>query len=258
MSGRVLVVDDDPVNRIVAVAQIQQLGYSAGAVDSGEAALGALAREPYDTVLLDCEMPGLDGYETCRRLRRQEEGNRRRVRVIALTAHAAAEERERGLAAGMDDYLHKPVRSEELAAALERRPADGGPQPPPAEADALEERLEALARLGEATGENLLAEVVESFLRQGARDLATLRESLATGDGAAFAAAAHSLAGSSGILGATALSVSCAGLEELARRGDLAACGPRLDPVGQAWREVAGRLPGGASQLRVETTHNKC
>lgn len=256
MSGRVLVVDDDPVNRIVAVAQIQQLGYSAEAVDSGEAALDALAREPYDTVLLDCEMPGLDGYETCRRLRRQEGG--RRVRVIALTSHAAAEEREKGLAAGMDGYLHKPVRSEELAAALESRPADGLQPPPPTEADALEERLEALKRLGEATGENLLAEVVESFLRQGAKDLTILRESLAAGDGAAFAAAAHSLAGSSGILGATGLSVSCAGLEELARRGDLAACGPRLDPVGQAWREVADRLPGGASQLRVETTHNKC
>lgn len=257
MSGRVLVVDDDPVNRLVATAQIQQLGYSADAVDSGEAALAALAREPYDAVLLDCEMPGLDGYETCRRLRRLEE--RRQVRVIALTAHNAAEDRERCLAAGMDGYLHKPVRSEELAAVLALRPENGGPQPPPpAEAGALEERLKALARLGESTGEDLLAQVVESFLHQGARDLATLREALARGDGAAFAAAAHSLAGSSGILGATGLSVSCAGLEELARRGDLAACGPRLDPLEQAWRGVADRLPGGTAQLRVETTHNKC
>ncbi len=258
MSGRVLIVDDDPVNRLVAAAQIQELGYSVDAVDSGETALDALAREPYDTVLLDCEMPGLDGYETCRRLRLQEGDGRRRARVIALTAHAAAEDRERCLAAGMDGYLHKPVRSEELAAELECRAADGGLQPTPAEAGALRERLDALARLGAATGEDLLGQVVESFLRQGARDLAILRESLARGDGAAFAAAAHSLAGSSGILGATGLSVSCAGLEELARRGDLAACGPRLDPVEQAWRGVAERLPGGTAQLRVETTHNKC
>jgi len=246
LSRRVLVVDDDPVNRLVATAQIQELGYAADAADSGEAALAALAREPYDAVLLDCEMPELDGYETCRRLRQREEEGRR-VLVIALTAHAAAENRERCLAAGMDDHLGKPVRGEELAAVLERRAWDGaGLHPsPPAAPDLLAERLEALARLGEATGEDVLTQVVEGFLQQGTKSLAILREALAQGDGAAFAAAAHSLAGSSGILGATGLAVGCAEVEELARRGDLAACGPRLGAIEQAWRRVAGRLAAG-------------
>jgi CheY-like chemotaxis protein/HPt (histidine-containing phosphotransfer) domain-containing protein len=259
LSRRVLVVDDDPVNRLVAAAQIQELGYAADSAGGGEAALAALAREPYDAVLLDCEMPELDGYETCRRLRRHEGDNRRRIRVIALTAHAGAGERERCLAAGMDDHLAKPVRSGELAAVLERWLGDGaGLPPPPEEATGLlEERLEALERLGEATGEDVLAQVVESFLRQGAKDLAALREALARGDGAALAAAAHSLAGSSGILGAAGLATGCAELEELARRGDLAACGPRLEPIEEAWRRVAGRLSAGSVNVswRPPTTN---
>jgi HPt (histidine-containing phosphotransfer) domain-containing protein len=123
---------------------------------------------------------------------------------------------------------------------LERRAWDGAAAP-----DLLAERLEALARLGEATGEDVLAQVVEGFLQQGTKSLAILREALAQGDGAAFAAAAHSLAGSSGILGATGLAVSCAELEGLARRGDLTACGPRLESVEQAWRPVADRLAAG-------------
>jgi CheY-like chemotaxis protein len=256
LSRRVLVVDDDPVNRLATIAQVRELGYSADGADSGETALAALAREPYDAVLLDCEMPRLDGYETCRRLRRQEGDNRRRTRVIALTAHTAAGQRERCLAAGMDDHLGKPVRGEELAAVLERWPDDGASLPPPPEeaSDHLKERLEALARLGEATGEDVLAQVVKSFLQQGTKNLSTLREALARGDGVAFAAAAHSLAGSSGVLGAAKLAVGCAELEELARRGDLTACAPRLTFVEQNFRQIAGKI----HQHFVETTHNKC
>lgn len=258
MSRRVLVVDDDPVSRLVATAQIQELGYTADSASGGEAALALLARQPYDAVLLDCEMPDLDGYETCRRLRCQEGNDRRRMPVIALTAHIAAAERERCLAAGMDDHLGKPVRSGDLAAMLERWLEDGAgavlPSLPQAASEPIEERLEGLARLGEATGEDLLAQVVESFLQQGKRDLAALRETLARGDGAACAAAAHALAGSSGILGAAGLAAGCADLEELARRGDLAACAPRLEPLEQTWRQVADRV----HQHFVETTHNKC
>jgi CheY-like chemotaxis protein len=259
LSRRVLVVDDDPVNRLVATAQIRELGYAADGAGGCEAALALLARQPYDAVLLDCEMPDLDGYETCRRLRQGEEAGRR-LPVIALTAHIAAGERERCLAAGMDDHLRKPVRTGDLATVLERWLKDGAglQSPPPAvsetSAEPIAERLEALARLGEATGEDLLTQVVESFLQQGKRELATLREALARGDGAACAAAAHSLAGSSGILGAAGLSVGCAGLEALARQGDLAACEARLAAVEQTWRQAADRV----HQHFVEITHNKC
>lgn len=233
------------MNRLVAVAQLTQLGYAADAAEDGEMALDALAQEPYDAVLLDCEMPRLDGYETCRRLRLRE-GDGRRTWVIALTAHTEAEDREKCLAAGMDDHLAKPVRAEDLAAALKRR-REGAQDPGPGtlsaiESDRLEERLAALARLGEETGEDLLKQVVESFIQQGARDLGTMRQALARGDGGALAAAAHSLAGSAGILGATGLAVASSELEELARQGDLAACEPRLESVEQAYRSIARRL----------------
>ncbi len=233
------------MNRLVAVAQLTELGYAADAAEDGEMALDALAQEPYDAVLLDCEMPRLDGYETCRRLRLRE-GDGRRTWVIALTAHTEAEDREKCRAAGMDDHLAKPVRAEDLAAALKRRWESAGDSAlrtlPAVESDRLEERLAALARLGEETGDDLLKQVVESFLQQGARDLGTLRQALARGDGGALAAAAHSLAGSAGILGATGLAVAAAGLEELARQGDLAACEPRLESVEQAYRSIARRL----------------
>jgi CheY-like chemotaxis protein len=234
------VVDDNPVNRLVVVAQLTALGYAVEAADGGETALAALAEAPYDAVLLDCEMPHLDGYETCRRLR-QREGGGRRTWVIALTSHTASGERERCLAAGMDDHLGKTLKTGELAAALERRPEGQGA--PPAGADRLEERLAALARLGEQTGEEMLGPVVESFRHQGARDFETMRGALARGDGGALAAAAHALAGSAGILGAAGLAAGCAELEELARRQDLAACALRLGSVEHAYQAIVRRLP---------------
>lgn len=233
-------VDDDPVNRLVATAELAALGYAVDAADSGETALDLLARKPhYDAVLLDCEMPGLDGYETCRRLR-QHEGQGRRTRVIALTAHSLAGEREKCLAAGMDDHLRKPMRGEDLAALMSRWQEEGPAEA--AETDAIEERLAALARLSEKMGEDVLGQVVESFVQRGGRDLETLRETLARGDSLAFAAAAHSLAGSSGILGAAGLAVSCAELEKLARQENLAACESRLPAAEQAYQSIARRL----------------
>jgi CheY-like chemotaxis protein len=256
---RLLVVDDDPVNRLVATAELAALGYAADAADSGETALDLLAREPYDAVLLDCEMPRLDGYETCRLLR-QREGGGRRTRVIALTAHAEPGEREKCLAAGMDDHLGKPMRGDELAAVMKRWEEEA--QERAAEPDGIEERLAALGRLGEKTGEDVLGQVVESFLQRGQRDLEALRQALAHGDGPAFAAAAHSLAGSSGILGASRLAVSCAELERLARQEDLTACGSRLPSVEQAYQGIANRLrqepPGAAVNAVWRSTYNKC
>lgn len=271
---RVLIVDDHPVNRLVAIAQVEALGYAVHAVDCGETALAALAEERYDAVLLDCEMPRLDGYETCRLLRRREDGGRR-TRVIALTAHIAPGERERCLAAGMDDHLGKPLQGEELAAVLGRwlegeAAAGTAVAAPAAEHDTLEERLAALQRLGEKTGEEVLGQVVESFLHQGARSLETIRRALDRGDGAALATAAHSLAGNSGILGVAGLAVGCAELEEMARQQDLAACEARIESVEQAYRAIARRLserlpksglPGGLPEeanAPWRPTHNKC
>lgn len=239
---RILVVDDRSANRAVAVALLQSLGYTAQAVETGEEALALPAERPCAAVLLDVEMPGLDGPETCRRLRGREAGLpvQRRTPVIALTAHTSAEERERCQAAGMDAFLLKPFRTGELAAVLDLWTGIGTSAEPVPES--LEERLAGLEALEGRTGRPVLAEVVEAFLRQGEEDLATLRRALPQGDGEALAAAAHALAGSSAILGAAGLARSAGELSRLARQGDLDSCAQRLDEVEQEYRSVARRL----------------
>jgi signal transduction histidine kinase/CheY-like chemotaxis protein len=115
----ILVVEDSPVNRLVAVRQLKRNGYRVHVVNDGREALQALATQRYDAVLMDCQMPDVDGYQATRELRRREDGVRH-TPVIAMTAHAMTGDRERCLDAGMDDYLTKPVRSQTLIAMLER------------------------------------------------------------------------------------------------------------------------------------------
>jgi CheY-like chemotaxis protein len=117
--GRVLVVDDGEVNRLVAVGILTHLGFSPVAVDDGHQALAALAEAAFDAVLMDVQMPGLDGYQTTAELRRLEE-SAGHTPVIAMTATVTEGERERCLASGMDDYLGKPITRASVSAVLER------------------------------------------------------------------------------------------------------------------------------------------
>jgi signal transduction histidine kinase/CheY-like chemotaxis protein len=117
---RVLVAEDNAVNQKVVLQQLQRLGLRADAVANGLEVLDACKRVPYDVIVMDCHMPEMDGYEATRRLREHQAGTRRTT-VIALTASARAEDRERCFAAGMDDYLSKPVQLSELAKVLERQ-----------------------------------------------------------------------------------------------------------------------------------------
>ena len=236
----VLVVDDHPVNRSLALAQLRNLGYRVDAAEGGEAALALLAERSYDAVLLDCAMPGLDGYETCRRLREMEKGGRR-LPVIALTAHAMEGERERCLAAGMDDFIAKPYQVADLVARLDHWVGIEMPTPD-SDAGRIASRMIDLKRLGKNTGEEVLVQLLQAFLERGAEDLDVMGKALAGEDGKALAAAAHSLGGSSGILGALELARRCAELEGLARSGDLAACASLLQAVRQEFQEITNKL----------------
>jgi signal transduction histidine kinase/ActR/RegA family two-component response regulator len=118
-SLRILIADDNEINRHVAIRMLQKRGHQPVAVVSGAAALAALEREPFDAILMDCLMPGLDGFETTAAVRRRERGTGLRVPIIALTAQASPEDRERCLAAGMDAHLTKPLHADRLVALLE-------------------------------------------------------------------------------------------------------------------------------------------
>jgi len=116
---RILVAEDNVVSQQFTVANLRKLGYDADVVTNGSEVLNALKIKQYDVILMDCEMPALDGYEATKEIR-QREKNGRHMWIIAMTAYAVVGDREKCLKAGMDDYISKPLRYEELRTALER------------------------------------------------------------------------------------------------------------------------------------------
>ena len=229
---RVLVVEDNPVNRELASEQLRVLGYHSDIVGDARSALDALARHPYQVVLMDCELPVMDGYEATREIRRREAGRRHTV-IIAMTAHATREQRERCLAAGMDDYLSKPVRLRTLAATLDawsRRWANGETPPVDPSSNFVEsfshedQELDAatiaeLQDLSEATGDNILRNLVEAFLSELPKRVGALESAVVAEDLHALARAAHAMRSAAG-LGAMRFANLCAAVERHATRGE--------------------------------------
>jgi signal transduction histidine kinase/ActR/RegA family two-component response regulator len=118
--GRVLVVDDNPINQLVAVRAVHSLGYAADAVAGGQSALEQLAQANYDAVIMDCQMPGMGGFQAAVEIRLREVRSGGHIPIIAMTANGPGSDREQCLAAGMDDYLAKPFRINDLDRALRR------------------------------------------------------------------------------------------------------------------------------------------
>ena len=174
---RLLVAEDNAVNRQLALALLRRLGYDADVVENGREVLDALERERYDVVLMDVQMPELDGLEATRQIR-ERRGSSDAPRIIAMTANAMEGDRDECLAAGMDDYLSKPIRPEELSRALARcRPARAD--------DALDDA--ALGKLvsslgGGDEGREAVRELVEMFLDDAAAQMATLHGAVEQGD----------------------------------------------------------------------------
>jgi signal transduction histidine kinase/DNA-binding response OmpR family regulator/HPt (histidine-containing phosphotransfer) domain-containing protein len=221
---RLLLAEDNPVNQKLAVTLLEKHGHRVTVAGSGPAALAAWDGGAFDAVLMDVQMPGMDGFEATARIRAGERGSGRHTPIIALTAHALKGDRERCLQAGMDGYLAKPIRADELFEAL-GRVAPPGPAPPPGggEGPCPADGPDWAAALKQAGGDReLLRELVRLFLADQERGLAGLREALAAGSAAALAAAAHGLKGSLAVLGARAACDAALRLEVLGRQGSLA------------------------------------
>jgi CheY-like chemotaxis protein len=223
---QVLVAEDSPMNQRVALGMLEQLGYGAVVVNNGREALDALERVAFAAVLMDCQMPEMDGFEATMEIRRRESAGQR-IPIIAMTANAMKGDRERCLAAGMDDYISKPVRIEDLKAALRLRimqsPSQGTLSAASRE-PALEDRpvldLAALTVLRATLGSSVtdsLGEFVAEFRASAQQQLSALRAAVEADAPAPLASAAHRLKGDSALIGAIQVRALCAELEALGR-----------------------------------------
>jgi PAS domain S-box-containing protein len=253
---KILVVEDSPVNQRVAVGLLDKLGFEADVVDDGRAGLAALEHGQYAVVLMDCLMPELDGYAATIELRKREVvTGRPRIPVIALTASARPEDRQRCLDSGMDDFLSKPIRGSSLEAVLTRWMSDGTQDQRPANDDgairiAPESRIDpehdaptAIGRTDkapvpttitldpaairpiqelEALGRSgLFEEMLDLFREEGAKRVAELRDALAERDAVLVHRLAHTMKGEALSWGATDLIETSRLIEERARDGHL-------------------------------------
>jgi signal transduction histidine kinase/DNA-binding response OmpR family regulator len=224
----VLLAEDNPISRTLALRLLEKHGHRVVVVQNGREVLEAVQREQFDAVLMDVQMPEMDGFEATEAIRRQEQGTGRHLPIIAMTAHAMKGDRERCLAAGMDAYIAKPVQSRELLAALDAATAGELDQPDqahdtktttPISADVFD-RAEALGR---AAGDGaLLRQMAELFLQAVPGQVGQLREAAARGDLAAARRLAHAIRGAAANLAAREVAQTAARLEALGDEGRLA------------------------------------
>jgi len=220
--ARVLVVDDNATNRKVAELHLQALGFGCRLASGAEEALRILETEAFEVVLMDCEMPGVDGFEATRRIRAREAPGTHQV-VLALTAHSVEGARERCAVAGMDGYLSKPLRREVLNAAISRwLLGQAAPHALPEAEDILLDAhaWEGLAYLESVSGTGAIAELVEDFDRDVFGRLEHMQAALDQGDLEALAHLAHDLKSNAATLGVLGVSTEAAHLEQLAREGE--------------------------------------
>jgi signal transduction histidine kinase/DNA-binding response OmpR family regulator len=256
--ARVLLAEDNEVNQQVAAAMLESLGCRVDAVPNGRQAVERLARARFDLVLMDCQMPEMDGFAATRAIRAREsaggeDGDARRTPIVALTAHAMQTDRQDCLAAGMDDYVSKPFTRDDLRRVLEEwtetsgRPLEAEDPAHSAETSDASPSLDASVldalRTFEAGGDSgLVARVVAAFLQSSGKLFDAARQASETQDAEALARAMHTLKSSSAQLGARKLSLLCKDLEARGRSGSLDGTEELLERVGRELEEVCEGL----------------
>jgi polar amino acid transport system substrate-binding protein len=231
----VLLVEDHEVNMKIATVALGKLGARVSIADNGRVAVEMVMKRPYDVVLMDCQMPEMDGYEATQAIRMHERRiGAKRLPIIAMTANVMPGSRERCLAAGMDDFLAKPFRVHQLEEKLRRwldssptavdpLPDDSAetPSAPHGELPIIDIGILREIERGDA---GMAASILQVFRNRLAQDLVLIQEQLAAGDVAAVTRVAHKIKGSSGSIGAMSLHTIAAELNSVAQTGDLEQC----------------------------------
>jgi signal transduction histidine kinase/DNA-binding response OmpR family regulator len=250
--GHVLLVEDYPVNQMVAIRMLERSGYRVDAVNNGREAVEAFSNIPYGAVLMDVQMPDMDGYEETAEIRRREESGRH-TPVIAMTADAMQGDRERALAAGMDDYIAKPVKHGELEAVLERWIPQPEQEPPahtrdedsgtPEDTPAFDLSVLESRRGPQRDGEpDKLARIVGLFMDDVPLRLDELRQAVERGEAQKVEETAHMLKGGSGYMGAVQMAEICAGIQGLGASGELSRAPELLDELEAEFKRIRPAL----------------
>jgi CheY-like chemotaxis protein len=253
--GLVLVVEDNTLNQLVAEGILGSLGYDVDIVDNGFEALAAVEAKTYAAVLMDCHMPVMDGYAATEEIRRRQAGGRR-TPIIAMTAGAMAEDRERCLNVGMDDYVSKPVTAEAVDAALVQwiaepdssaavpgtqapdAPAPGAPSESPIDAN----RQAVLRALGPDDGWGILPAAVRAFLADNQLTMSAMRAAEGSGNSEALRDAAHQLKGAAANIGAAGVAALCSELESRMRAHEPENCHELIDQLDTELERTNGLL----------------
>jgi CheY-like chemotaxis protein/HPt (histidine-containing phosphotransfer) domain-containing protein len=255
---RVLLAEDNAINQKVALRLLERLGYGADVVGDGRQALARLDHAAYDVILMDVQMPEMDGLEASRAICARWAASER-PRIIAMTAEAMSGDRDKCLAAGMDDYIVKPVTLDRLAAALAKCRPLAAATAPGAAPRVEKQRIAAgtaldravLAQLREDLGgAAALREVIRSFLDQTPSVLSALHDAAARADVPSIRRAAHMIKGTSSMLGARELSEQCAEIERVGQTGCIADAGSRAMAVEASYRTIEAALKAEIERLR--------
>ena len=247
---RILLVEDNEINRMVAVGVLKKMRLDVHSVQNGAEALEALARDRYDLILMDCQMPVMDGYEATRRIRQKDGGAggmpakpfpaSASIPIIAMTAHAMLGDREKCIQAGMDDYLPKPVSQPELVAILDKwlpKMLDAPPpievsRPPEANADPEPAVFDSATLMNRAMGDPELAQaMMDAFAAGMPKQIELLRKALDAEDWPSVIRAAHTIKGASANLSGEALRAAALEMEMAAKAGDRVAGRNRMADI---------------------------
>lgn len=252
---KILLAEDNAVNRKLAIRLLEKHGHTVVATENGRAALDAIDRERFDLVLMDVQMPVMDGLEAIRNVRAIEQRTGAHLPIIALTAHAMKGDRERCLEVGADDYLTKPIRSAALFAALDQLAN------PPAtnsaeicsrdfDASAAWDNEAALARM--EGDRDLLSEIIHLFMSECPRACADLRQALDARDARLLERLAHTLKGSSANISATGVCQAALALEMQARSGELKDAALKIDTIEEELHRLLAELEAWPAKVAHE------